>query len=60
MINKIFNVKISVKSPLMVSVKLTKEFGIDSHIDLQKIMVEMTRPKPAVSDVTERFIRIMI
>ena len=60
MINKIFNVKMSVKSPLMASIKLTKEFGTNSHTDLQKRMAEVTRLKPAVSDVTGRFIRKII
>ena len=57
MIDKIFYVNMPVKSPLMVSVKVTKEFGITSHIDLQKIMAKVTRLKPAISDVTGRFIR---
>ena len=57
MIDKIFDVKMSVKSLLVVSEKVTKEFGITSHIDLQKIMAKVTRLKPAISDVTGRFIR---
>ena len=56
MIDKIFDVKMSVKSPLVVSVKVTKEFGITSHIDLQKIIAEVTRFKPTIFDVTGRFI----
>ncbi len=60
MINKNFNVKMSVKSPLMESIKLTKEFGTNFHIDLQKIIAEVARLKPAVSDVTGRFIKIII
>ena len=57
MIDKISDVKMSVRSPLVVSVKVTKEFGITSHIDLQKIMAEVTRLKPTIFDGTGRFIR---
>ena len=56
MINKIFDIKMSAKSSLMLSVKVTKASGITSHIDLQKIMAEVTRFKLAIFDVTGLFI----
>ena len=40
----------------MKSVKVTKKFGITSHIDLQKIIAEVKRFKPTIFDVTGRFI----
>ena len=60
MINKIFDIKMSAKSSLMLSVKVTKASGITSLIDLRKIMAEATIFETAISDVTGRFIRIII
>ena len=58
--NKIFDIKMSAKSSLMLSVKVTKASGITSLIDLRKIMVEVTIFEPSISDVTDRFRRIII
>ena len=58
--NKIFDIKMSAKSSLMLSVKVTKASGITSLIDLRKIMAEATIFETAISDVTGRFIRIII
>ena len=60
MINKIFDIKVSAKSSLMLSVKVTKVSGITPHTDLRKIMAELTIFETATSNVTGRFISIII